>query len=118
MIGRKSVMEGVAWHLQNFSFAQAGAQKSILSSGSRGIIERKNTAIIGKVDTQISAGDEFGFVCLLHLLGIVAGQYVGIGIGYAAIFHNGFQGIPVDDIIADRLNKRTKICFSHCIVTV
>ncbi|MPM92946.1 hypothetical protein SDC9_140082 [bioreactor metagenome] len=55
-------------------------------------------------------------VDLFHLFGLLIDQHPCIRIGDTAVIHNGAYRFPVDDIIADCLDKGPKICFCHDIV--
>ncbi len=98
-------MEGIAWYPVDSLILQQGGQERILSPCPRRIEKRQRFPRVFEIDAKVCTGNELTSAKQRHIHRLVSGQHLCRGIGDAAGLHQRFDARPVDDIVADRLDK-------------
>ena len=106
---RKSVMECITRYAQDLAVAKARTEECVFSPGTRRIIERIYSWRLCKINTQIGSRYELCMVYFLNFFRFIIRQDFDVGIGGAAIFHEGGYIIPINNVIADSFYKQTEI---------
>ena len=113
VVGRKSVVEGVARNARHNAIAKHGAEKGVLTSGTGWIEERERSIRDRQIDAEVGAGDKLAVVDLCDRNGLCGEQYRNIRIGDAAVLLDAIDGRPVNNVIAYCLNKAAEIQLCH-----